>query len=92
MITRIVKLHLQTEAISEFYLIFKAVQAQIEQTKGCHKLNVHQDLNQAHLIFTISVWEDEKSLEAYRNSEVFVNIWKKVKPLFKEKAEAWSLS
>jgi len=92
MITRIVKLHLQPEAISEFYSIFNDYKPKIEQTNGCIKLNIHQEVNQPNLIFTISIWEDEQSLETYRNSDLFYNIWKKVKPLFKDKAEAWSLS
>ena len=92
MITRIVKLHLQPKAVSEFYSIFKDFKPKIEQTNGCLKLNIHQEINQPHLIFTISMWEDEKSLESYRNSELFHNVWKKVKPLFEERAEAWSLT
>lgn len=92
MITRIVKLHLQAEAIAEFYSIFNDTKSKIEKTQGCHKLNAYQEINQPHLIFTISIWEDERSLETYRNSELFHSVWKKVKPLFKEKAEAWSLS
>jgi len=30
-------------------------------------------------------------LEAYRQSELFKNVWSKTKPLFNDKPQAWSV-
>jgi heme-degrading monooxygenase HmoA len=42
-------------------------------------------------MFTVSIWESEDDLNAYRNSELFENTWAKTKVLFNDKPEAWSL-
>ena len=42
-------------------------------------------------MFTISHWDSEAALELYRQSELFKFTWAKTKPLFEEKAQAWSL-
>jgi quinol monooxygenase YgiN len=39
---------------------------------------------------TYSHWEDEGALNAYRSSELFSNLWAKIKPKFSKKPEAWS--
>jgi heme-degrading monooxygenase HmoA len=43
------------------------------------------------MLFTLSIWDDETALEAYRQSELFQTTWAKTKVLFAEKAEAWSV-
>jgi heme-degrading monooxygenase HmoA len=40
--------------------------------------------------FTVSDWESEKALNAYRDSALFAEIWPTVKPWFSAKAEAWT--
>jgi heme-degrading monooxygenase HmoA len=43
-------------------------------------------------MFTYSQWDSEESLNAYRQTELFVQTWKRTKTLFQEKAEAWSVA
>ncbi len=89
---RLVKMCLKEDGIEEFCTIFNDAKSKIESMDGCIKVYLHQEIHQSEIFFTISEWQNEQSLENYRNSELFINTWKKVKPLFKEKAEAWSLS
>ena len=78
--------------IENFRSIFSIAQPQIEKMEGCLSVNFHQDLKIPEIFFTISYWKSEESLENYRQSKLFITIWKKVKPLFTKKAEAWSLT
>ena len=78
--------------IENFRCIFLIAQTQIEKMEGCLSVNLHQDLKQPEIFFTISNWDSDASLENYRQSELFIITWKKVKPLFAKKAETWSLT
>jgi len=49
-----------------------------------------RQVNNPNVLFTLSHWENEDALNAYRASELFADTWKKTKALFAEKAEAWS--
>ncbi len=49
-----------------------------------------QHTQSPNVLFTLSYWDDEAALSAYRASELFGETWKKTKALFAEKAEAWS--
>ena len=77
--------------IAEFKITFKAVQSKIAAFKGCNGVQLLQDPANPEIFFTISKWQDEAHLNAYRNSELFKTTWAVVKPNFKIKAEAWSL-
>ena len=92
MIVRLVKMEFKQVEIENFRSIFLTVQPQIEKMEGCLSVNLHQDIKQPEIFFTISNWENDASLENYRQSELFIITWKKVKPLFTKKAEAWSLT
>jgi heme-degrading monooxygenase HmoA len=78
--------------ISDFTEIFKQSQPKIAKMDGCISVKLQQDVNKPQIFFTISEWETEANLEEYRKSELFISTWKKVKPMFAAKAEAWSLS
>ncbi len=92
MIIRLVKMTFEKSKIESFKLIFESSQSKIILMQGCLKVELHQDIKQPEIFFTISHWERESDLENYRKSELFINTWKQVKPFFKEKAEAWSLT
>ncbi|MCW3126796.1 MAG: Antibiotic biosynthesis monooxygenase [Bacteroidetes bacterium] len=86
---RIVKMTFKEESIAEFQKIFEERKERIAAAPGCASVELlHDDRN---IFFTYSVWEDEVSLETYRDSELFTSTWALVKPLFKHKAEAWSV-
>jgi len=92
MIIRLVKLTLQPDKASQFEAIFYKTQSLIENSAGCRKTSLLKVAGAESQYFTISYWISEKSLEDYRTSELFRNVWSTVKPLFSAKAEAWTLN
>jgi len=91
MITRIVKMTFKPENIESFKEIFYASRKLIGAFEGCIRVDLMNDINNENIFFTLSIWNSEDDLNAYRQSYLFNNTWSKVKPLFSEKAEAWSL-
>lgn len=91
MIKRFVKMTFKTENIERFKDIFNASKNLISAMEGCKHVELLQDINNPNIFFTLSIWEDPKYLEAYRQSELFEGVWAKTKILFADKPEAWSL-
>lgn len=92
MITRIVKMTFMPEEIRKFQKIFGATAELIQSFEGCYDVKLMRDVNSDNVFFTISQWQSEHHLNAYRSSGLFKTTWADVKPLFSEKAQAWSLS
>ncbi len=92
MITRIVKMTFAHQNIDCFKEIFYESQKLITAFDGCIRLELMKDVSNECIFFTISYWQSEEKLNSYRDSYLFKNTWSKVKPLFSEKAMAWSLS
>lgn len=90
MIVRIVKMTFREEEIENFKQVFDDSKEKIRAFSGVKYLECLQSKSQANIFFTYSHWQSEDDLEAYRNSDLFKRTWAKTKPLFKEKAEAWS--
>ena len=90
MITRLVKLTLKDEMIDAFRVDFEASKHQIRGFRGCRYLDLLSDISDTRVFFTYSIWDSPDDLENYVSSSLFKSIWKKVKPMFAEKTEAWS--
>ena len=91
MFTRIVKMEFAEENISGFLNNFEIVKDKIRNFPGCLFLELYRDKNDATIFFTYSKWEDEIDLENYRNSQLFKEVWATTKPMFRSKAQAWSV-
>lgn len=91
MITRFVKMSFMPQHVDQFKEIFYKSQKMILDFEGCMKVDLMKDVNNEGVFFTISFWRSEDDLTMYRQSYLFKSTWSKVKPLFSEKAEAWSL-
>lgn len=91
MITRIVKMTFRIESAGEFEKLFSEVSPNISSFKGCTGLTLYKDSKDPRVYFTFSTWADESDLEKYRQSSLFQGTWQKTKPLFEEKAEAWTV-
>ncbi len=91
MITRIVKLTIDPNKVDEFKRLFVENKALIASFEGCMHLEILHDVEQPHVYFTYSKWQNVEAIEKYRQSELFNGIWSQVKPLFIGKPEAWSL-
>jgi hypothetical protein len=90
MIVRIVKMTFQPEKVEEFLHFFEHYKDQIRDFPGCSYLQVLKDVNNPHVIFSYSHWNEGFDLENYRNSELFQKIWPKTKEMFLSAPEAWS--
>jgi quinol monooxygenase YgiN len=92
MITRVVRLTFKPEHTETFIEIMRQHHLLIRGFKGCYDLNSYQDMKEANVFFTISIWQDEAALNDYRHSEFFKTLWGKLKPMFGDKAVAHSMS
>lgn len=90
MIKRFVKMTFKVDSIERFKDIFNSSKNLIAAMEGCNHVELLQDINNPSVFFTLSIWEDPKYLEAYRQSELFAGVWAKTKVLFDAKPEAWS--
>lgn len=91
MFTRIVKMEFQPEMVPIFQQNFKKVKEKIRSFPGCSFLKLYQDKHDNTIFFTYSKWIDEIDLEKYRNSDLFKEVWATTKPMFRSKAQAWSV-
>ena len=82
----------QAEKVNSFKQIFSLTSSLISSFDGCGGVELLQDAGNERIFFTLSKWESEAHLNAYRSSVLFQTTWAKVKPLFSEKAEAWTLN
>ena len=73
MITRIVQLTFQEHLVDEFLRTFEENGEKIRAMKGCHGVDLVQDMYRPYVFFTLSKWESEEALNAYRGSDLFRN-------------------
>lgn len=91
MLVRIVKLTFQEDKIGEFLKIFEGHRGTIKGFNGFSYIELYQEKSNPEVFFTYSHWEDEAALDNYRKSDYFRVIWSRIKVLFANKPEAWSL-
>lgn len=92
MLIRIVKLSFEDKNIQSFLEIFENSKEKIRNFKGCRLLELYNDRNYKNIFFTYSYWDSEESLNNYRQSDYFKDVWSKTKILFNDKPEAWSVN
>ena len=88
-LTRIVKLSILPSKQISFEQFFGEKRNIILSFEGCKHVELLK--SSGDIYFTYSIWDDETSLNAYRNSTPFEKIWSKTKTFFSGKPEAWSL-
>ena len=92
MIKRIVKMTFRPEAVQTFVDdVFEPSKSRIRAFPGCRHMELLQFIQEPNILFTLSYWDGEEDLEAYRRSELFRTTWEKTKALFADRAEAWSV-
>ena len=92
MIIRIVKLEFKEDKIDDFLLFFEKIKQNVNRFDGCHGMQLFRDLKNTSIVFTYSQWDSEEALNNYRDSETFGKVWPTIKPWFRNKAEAWTVS
>jgi heme-degrading monooxygenase HmoA len=91
MIIRVVRMHFTEAGVEEFLEIFHRNKIAIRHFPGCTHLQLLKDAEDETVYTTLSHWNNEESLEAYRKSELFGSVWGRVKTLFAERTQAFSL-
>lgn len=91
MIIRIVRMHFTKAGVDEFLSIFNTNREAIRNFEGCIHLELLRDLDDELAFTTVSYWTDNESLDRYRKSELFASVWGRVKTLFSERTQAYSL-
>jgi quinol monooxygenase YgiN len=86
-IQRLVRMSFKTDRISDFMEVFEDSKEKIRNFPGCLALNLIVDFEDSSIIYTSSIWRAIEDLENYRNSELFIQTWRKTKIHFKEKAQ-----
>ncbi len=90
MIKRLVKLTFQADKTEEFIAIFESSKDKIRAMPGCQHVELLRDATTPTIFFTLSLWDTEGSLNAYRASDLFRTTWAKTKVLFADKPAAWT--
>jgi quinol monooxygenase YgiN len=80
------------ERVQDFENYFPEIVDLIKKQEGCLDVELLHDVKDPRIFFTYSKWESENHLNAYRNSELFGQVWPKVKAWFDDKPEAWSVT
>lgn len=88
---RIVRMHFTEAGVDEFLEIFNANKEAIRNFPGCSHLELLKDSHDSLCYTTLSHWDHPDSLEQYRQSELFGKVWGRVKTLFSERTQAYSL-
>ncbi len=91
MLIRIVRMHFTEAGIEEFLDIFNQHKEAIRNFPGCSHLQLLKDADDLLCYTTLSHWSDPNDLEKYRKSELFGSVWGRVKTLFAERSQAFSL-
>lgn len=91
MIIRIVRMHFTEAGVEEFLDIFNKHKQAIRNFPGCSHLQLLKDAEDDCCYATLSHWDKAESLENYRKSELFGKVWGRVKTLFSERSQAFSL-
>jgi quinol monooxygenase YgiN len=91
MLIRIVKMTFRPDKVKDFVAVFNERKHLIAAAKGCQGVELLHDISNPNIFFTYSKWNDENSLELYRQSELFNQVWDQVKQWFNAKPEAWSV-
>jgi len=89
---RIVKMTFRPDTVGEFLTVFEENCRAITAFDGCRSVELLRSIQEPNTFFTLSEWDSEDDLNAYRNSQLFSEVWAKTKALFTERANAWSLN
>ncbi|WP_236025556.1 putative quinol monooxygenase [Algoriphagus oliviformis] len=89
-LVRIVRMSFRPEAVEAFLENFETHRHSIRNFPGCLHLELWQDYTEKNIFTTYSHWDSEKSLQQYRDSELFNSVWSATKLLFDARPLAFS--
>jgi quinol monooxygenase YgiN len=84
-------MHFKGDRVEQFLEIFQQHKTAIRNVNGCTHLELLRDIHNPLAYTTLSHWTNASDLEAYRNSELFKDVWGRVKVLFAAPTQAFSM-
>lgn len=84
-------MHFTEAGVDEFLDIFNRHKQAIRNFPGCTHLQLLKDADDPNCFSTLSHWNGPDDLENYRKSDLFGSVWGRVKTLFSERTQAFSL-
>jgi heme-degrading monooxygenase HmoA len=90
MLLRIVKMEFDLAHVQAFDDLFAQSQARIKEMPGCHGVRIIKGLGDQPIRTTLSWWEHDADLQAYRKSSLFGEVWPRTKAMFSAPPVAWS--
>ena len=91
MLLRIVKMEFHPSNLKAFDDLFARFHERIQSMPGCLQVCLLEGHRDESVRTTLSWWEEEAHLEAYRRSELFGEVWPKTKVMFSTPPVAWSV-
>ncbi len=91
MLIRIVRMTFQPSEVDNFLDLFETNKSRIRNFPGCQHLELLQDIDHKNVLTTYSLWDNKDSLNNYRNSSVFAEVWHQTKIKFADKPRAYSM-
>jgi quinol monooxygenase YgiN len=91
MVVRIVRMHFREEEVKTFLAIFNENKEAIRSFPGCTYMDLMRDIRTPFTYVTISHWNGPDDLETYRHSPLFESVWERVKKLFSNRPEAFTV-
>jgi len=89
-IIRVVRLTFSESTIDAFEKLYAKHAEAISSQPGCFGVELVEDLNDSYVRATVSRWDSVESLNKYRKSELFGEVWPATKALFAGQPEVWS--
>lgn len=90
MLLRIVKMEFAPAQVEAFDDLFTQTRARIEAMPGCRQVLLLKGHDEVPIRTTLSWWERDSDLQAYRKSALFGEVWPKTKAMFSVPPVAWS--
>ena len=87
---RLVRLTVDESNLDVFDALFRKHHSDIEAQPGCLGVDLLTENGNACVRATLSMWDSEASLNAYRKSELFGVVWPATKRLFGAPPEVWT--
>ena len=90
MLVRIVRMTFFPHQVADFLELFNKTAHLIRWQPGCRHLELWQDADNPAVFCTYSHWDDVATLNAYRKSNLFGEVWPATKRLFAAPPVAFS--
>ena len=90
MILRTVHMSFRPNMVDAFLELFAQHRESIASQPGYHSVQLIQSHDHPEQLSTVSVWDSQHDLDAYRKSVLFSQVWPATKSLFADPATAKS--